>query len=43
MPMEMMKYSMASYGAQFCEVRVNEESGEVRLSRWLGSSIAEGL
>ena len=37
MPLEAMKYSMASYGAQFCEVRVNEESGEVRLSRWLGS------
>lgn len=37
MPLEMRKYSMASYGAQFCEVRVNQESGEVRISRWLGS------
>jgi len=37
MPLELMKYSMGSYGAQFCEVRVNEESGEVRVSRWLGS------
>lgn len=37
MPREAMKYSVASYGAQFCEARVNEESGEVRLSRWLGS------
>jgi xanthine dehydrogenase YagR molybdenum-binding subunit len=37
MPFELMKYSMASYGAQFCEVRVNEESGEVRVARWLGS------
>jgi xanthine dehydrogenase YagR molybdenum-binding subunit len=36
MPMEMRKYSVASYGAQFCEVRVNEESGEVRVSRWVG-------
>ena len=36
-PLEMMKYSMASYGAQFCEVRVHEETGEVRVSRWLGS------
>ncbi len=36
-PMETMKYSMNSYGAQFCEVRVNGESGEVRVSRWLGS------
>jgi xanthine dehydrogenase YagR molybdenum-binding subunit len=37
MPLEMMKYSMASYGAQFCEVRVHEWTGEVRVSRWLGS------
>lgn len=37
MPLEMMKYSMGSYGAQFCEVRVNEETGETRVSRWLGS------
>lgn len=37
MPLETMKYSMASYGAQFCEVRVNEDSGEVRISRWVGS------
>jgi xanthine dehydrogenase YagR molybdenum-binding subunit len=37
MPLEIMKYSMASYGAQFCEVRVHEETGEVRVSRWLGS------
>jgi xanthine dehydrogenase YagR molybdenum-binding subunit len=36
-PFEMMKYSMGSYGAQLCEVRVNEESGEVRVSRFLGS------
>ncbi|MCC6890081.1 MAG: xanthine dehydrogenase family protein molybdopterin-binding subunit [Hyphomicrobiales bacterium] len=37
MPLEIMKYSMASYGAQFCEVRVHEHTGEVRVSRWLGS------
>ena len=36
-PMELMKYSMHSYGAQFCEVRVHEETGETRVSRWLGS------
>jgi xanthine dehydrogenase YagR molybdenum-binding subunit len=36
-PLEMLKYSMASYGAQFCEVRVHQDTGEVRLSRWLGS------
>ena len=37
MPLEMMQYSMHSYGAQFCEVRVSEVTGEVRVSRWLGS------
>jgi xanthine dehydrogenase YagR molybdenum-binding subunit len=37
MALEQMKYSMASYGAQFCEVRVNEDSGEARVSRWVGS------
>lgn len=37
MPVELMKYSMASYGAHFAEVRVNEITGEVRVSRWLGS------
>jgi xanthine dehydrogenase YagR molybdenum-binding subunit len=36
-PMEMMKYSMGSYGAQFCEARVNEVTGEVRVSRWVGA------
>jgi xanthine dehydrogenase YagR molybdenum-binding subunit len=36
-PLELMKYEMASFGAQFCEVRVREDSGEVRVSRWLGS------
>jgi xanthine dehydrogenase YagR molybdenum-binding subunit len=36
-PTETMEHSIHSYGAQFCEVRVNEESGEVRASRFLGS------
>ena len=36
-PIEIEKYSMHSYGAQFCEVKVNEITGEVRVSRWLGS------
>src|SRR4030095_3528178 len=36
-PIEPIQYSMASYGAQFCEVRVNEVSGEVRVARWLAS------
>jgi xanthine dehydrogenase YagR molybdenum-binding subunit len=37
MPVEMWKYSMHSYGAQFCEVRVNAVTGEVRVSRFFGS------
>ncbi len=37
LPLEIFKYSMHSYGAQFCEVRVNDTTGEVRVSRWVGS------
>ena len=37
MPEEMTKYSMQSYGAQFCEVRVNAVTGETRVTRFLGS------
>ncbi len=36
-PLEVAKYSMHSYGAQFCEVRVHAATGEVRVARWLGS------
>ncbi len=36
-PFELMKYSMGSYGAQFCEIRVNEQTGEARVSRWVGA------
>jgi xanthine dehydrogenase YagR molybdenum-binding subunit len=36
-PTELLKYSMHSYGAQFCEVRVSAITGEVRVTRWLGS------
>jgi xanthine dehydrogenase YagR molybdenum-binding subunit len=36
-PLESMKYSMGSYGAQFCEVRVHEDTGEVRVARWVGA------
>lgn len=36
-PLEMMKYSMHSTAAQFAEVRVNSVTGEVRVSRMLGS------
>jgi len=34
---EREKFSMHSYGAQFCEVRVNVVTGEIRVARWLGS------
>ncbi|HEY0685602.1 MAG TPA: xanthine dehydrogenase family protein molybdopterin-binding subunit [Steroidobacter sp.] len=36
-PVEAQKYSMHSTGAQFCEVRVNAITGEIRVSRFLGS------
>jgi xanthine dehydrogenase YagR molybdenum-binding subunit len=36
-PFETMHWSMHSYGAQFCEVRVNAITGEARVSRFLGS------
>lgn len=36
-PLETQKYSMGSYGAQFCEVRVHEDTGEIRVSRWVGA------
>jgi xanthine dehydrogenase YagR molybdenum-binding subunit len=34
---EMMTYSMQSCGAQFCELRVSDITGEVRVARWLGA------
>ena len=37
MPLEIMKYAMHSHGAQFCEVRVNETTGEARISRWVAA------
>lgn len=36
-PMEIMKYSMHSFAAQFCEVRVNGQTGEIRINRWVGA------
>ena len=36
-PLEAQHWSMHSYGAQFCEVRVNDVTGEVRVTRFLGS------
>ena len=37
MPVEMLKYAMHSFGAQFCEVRVSAVTGEVRVVRWVGA------
>jgi xanthine dehydrogenase YagR molybdenum-binding subunit len=36
-PFETMHWSMHSYGAMFCEMRVNAVTGEPRVSRFLGS------
>lgn len=36
-PLELMKWSMHSYGAQFAEVRVSAVTGEIRVTRFLGS------
>ena len=36
-PTEGKHWSMHSYGAMFCEVRVNKITGETRVSRFLGS------
>ena len=36
-PLEVMHWSMHSFGAMFAEVRVNAVTGETRLSRFLGS------
>jgi xanthine dehydrogenase YagR molybdenum-binding subunit len=30
------RWSKAARGAQFCEVRVDTDTGEVRITRWLG-------
>ena len=37
LPTELMHWSMHSYGAMFCEARVNAVTGETRVSRFLGS------
>jgi xanthine dehydrogenase YagR molybdenum-binding subunit len=36
-PLEMQHWSMHSFGAMFCEARVNVITGEPRISRFLGS------
>lgn len=30
------RYMRAAYGAHFCEVRVDRDTGEIRVTRWLG-------
>jgi xanthine dehydrogenase YagR molybdenum-binding subunit len=37
LPLEMQRWSMHSFGAMFCEVRVSAITGEPRVSRFLGS------
>ena len=36
-PLETKHWSMHSFGAMFCEVRVNAVTGEIRVARFLGS------
>ncbi|CAN5892673.1 xanthine dehydrogenase family protein molybdopterin-binding subunit [soil metagenome] len=36
-PLEMQHWSMHSFGAMFCEARVNTITGEARITRFLGS------
>jgi xanthine dehydrogenase YagR molybdenum-binding subunit len=36
-PLEMLKYSMHSHSAIFCELRVSEVTGEIRVTRVLGA------
>ena len=36
-PKEKKEYAMHAFGAQFCEVRVHEDTGEVRVARWVGA------
>ncbi|MGQ9367515.1 xanthine dehydrogenase family protein molybdopterin-binding subunit [Azospirillum sp. ST 5-10] len=36
-PLEMLKFAMHSFSAVFCELRVSEVTGEVRVDRLLGS------
>jgi xanthine dehydrogenase YagR molybdenum-binding subunit len=37
LPLELQHWSMHSHGAMFCEARVNTVTGEIRISRFLGS------
>jgi xanthine dehydrogenase YagR molybdenum-binding subunit len=35
--LEALKYSMHSFAAQFCEAAVHQQTGEVRIRRWVGA------
>ncbi|MEU7741133.1 xanthine dehydrogenase family protein molybdopterin-binding subunit [Nonomuraea sp. NPDC049158] len=37
LPYQTIKRGTYSYGAHFCEVRVDEETGEARVTRWVGA------
>jgi xanthine dehydrogenase YagR molybdenum-binding subunit len=36
-PWQTIKRRTNTYGAQFCEVRVDEDTGQVRVTRWVGA------
>jgi xanthine dehydrogenase YagR molybdenum-binding subunit len=36
-PFQTIKRAANTYGAHFCEVRVDEDTGEIRVSRWVGA------
>ena len=36
-PKAKKEFAMHAFGAHFCEVRVNEDTGEVRVARWVGA------
>ncbi|MFI7702633.1 molybdopterin cofactor-binding domain-containing protein [Nonomuraea sp. NPDC049480] len=36
-PYQTIKRNTSTYGAHFAEVRVDEDTGEVRVSRWVGA------
>ncbi|WP_433436552.1 xanthine dehydrogenase family protein molybdopterin-binding subunit [Nonomuraea sp. CA-141351] len=37
LPFQTIKRGTYTYGAHFCEVRVDEDTGEVRVTRWVGA------
>ncbi len=37
LPYQAFKYSMHAYGVHFCEVKVNDVTGEARVARWVGA------